>query len=154
MKLKIWKYCFLLGVLSLTSCSWQEYFVIKNNSNSEITVKYKLSQNSSFTIFEEIPAIYKATKKLNIDWEKQLLTKDLDSSKYGVEIKVPAKSILKFGQLSNDHYSNHSQKFINDRIFNLQSIEIVSKNNIIFIQPENFDMYFKKTKGNIELTIK
>lgn len=140
--------CILL-LFILTACSWQEYFIVKNTSNSAIEISYKVSEVKGFGIFETNPTLYKATSSGDIDWGRQLTFVDSDTSKLMVKITLPAKSILKFGILDNDTYEKYNQKFINGREFNLDELIVINKGDTTQISAKLFDNFFKKEKGCI-----
>ena len=145
----------LVVLLSLSGCSWKEYFVVSNIGNSEIVVQYKVKdEKKGFPIFGDQPIVYKLNSNNEIDWNSKLSVTDLDSTLTGYKLKVPPKSALIFGELSNDKYSAYNQKFINDRHFNLEQMKIEHNGSTIFILPNTFDTYFKKMKGNILLELK
>lgn len=147
----------LLGTLILTlilsSCSWQEYFVVENNSDSSIVVTYTLSQANGFPIFDEADA-YMTTKSGEIDWNKKITIEDNDTSAFEFHFMLPPNSVLLFGHLSNDHYSSWNQQFINGRVFNFQQMKIKMKDRNIAISKDSFDSFFKKKNGNILFKVK
>jgi hypothetical protein len=146
-----------IGILILSifigGCSWQEYFVLENNSDSSIVVSYSLSQANGFPIFDEAAA-YMTTNSGEIDWNKKITIKDADISALGFQFTLPPNSRFIFGRLSNDHYSNCSQYFINGRVFNFQQMEIKMKDRNITITKDGFDSYFKKKNGCISYEVK
>lgn len=142
-------------LLSLSACSWNEYFVIQNSSSTEATVSYSIAEKSSgFPLFDHQATLYKLTKTNKIDWNSRQIAADIDTSLTGVNVKVPANYALIIGVLSNDHYSSHDQKFINDRFFNLKKLEISTNKDTLKILPENFDSYFKRSNGAISHLVK
>ncbi|PJA06355.1 MAG: hypothetical protein COX70_09625 [Flavobacteriales bacterium CG_4_10_14_0_2_um_filter_32_8] len=143
-------------LLALNSCSWNEIFVVKNNSDKSVTVSYKIEplQKSGFAIFDDRPTLYGLNKKGNINWEKQITVTDTDTSQFKLTIILPPKSALIFGTLSNDHYKNQNQYFINGRHFNFNRMKIKKENEVITIVKDQFDDFFKKVKGEITFDIK
>lgn len=141
--------------LCLSACSWNEYFVIGNKSESELIVQYMVSDTKNgFPIFTNHPSLYKLKSSGEIDWNAKLNLLDLDTSLNYFKFKVPVNSALIFGELSNDHYTGYAQNFINDRHFNLNNLEIIQSDDTVFIKPNTFDSYFKKTKGYILFELK
>lgn len=147
-------YSVIVIVLIFSACSWQESFILKNNSSSAIIVTYTISQVDGFAIFDNQPNIYQSTNSGDIDWEKELNIEDQDTSVMGFRFTLPANSILKFGHLSNDNYSNKDQYFINGRVFNFVNMEILKKDGTISISKDKFDNFFKKKNGYIAYEIK
>jgi hypothetical protein len=143
---------FLIAIMIflLSGCSWQEYFVISNETNADITVEYKLAAVvHGFAIFNQTPTVYAQDISGNIDWERKISIVDKDTSLDVVKVVLPAKSTLIFGRLSNDKYEKYNQYFINSRVFNLTSVSIINNGNITEIRPENFDNFFVKKNGII-----
>lgn len=145
----------IIGILILfCGCSWRESFILKNNSTSAIIVSYSISQVDGLAIFDNQPNIYQSNKSGEIDWEKELNIEDQDTSSLGFQFALPANSILIFGHLSNDNYSNKDQYFINGRVFNFENMEIKKKDAAISISKDKFDSFFKKKNGYIAYEIK
>ncbi len=144
--------CVLLSVLS--SCSWQEYFVISNPTGNPVPLEYSISSaNKGFGTFNTSPEVYSLTNSNEIDWNKKLTIEDSDTSKFTVKIMLPSKSVAVIGYLMNDHYTNHNQKNSNDRVV-FTKINIGQNQNVLEITPENFEQFFEKNSGNIEYRIK
>ncbi len=142
-------------IFLFSGCSWQQYFVISNETLSDITIEYSIPiPSDGFGIFNTSPILYKLNSSGSMDWDNQLSIIDNDTSLFAVKIVLPPKSAVVIGELSNDNYETHNQKFINGRIFNLEKIILNKNGNFTEITPENFDIFFKKTSGNIEYTIK
>lgn len=138
----------------MCACSWQQYFVITNNTDDPVSVVYRLaSPAGGFGIFETSPSGYGITRKGKIDWNRTLKITDRDTAHDKISIEIPAKSALIIGVLSNDHYKNHDQNFINGREFNLKHLRIVSRSGSREITPDNFDSFFKNEKGFITCKI-
>ena len=136
-------------IIFLTSCSWQEYFVVSNTSQSELTINYTIKEvENGFPIFTNQPLLYKLNNSNKIDWDTNQIPVDLDSSSTGLKLKIPAHHAVIFGELNNDHYKTYNQAFINDRVFNLKELEIFKNKDTLKIVPTNFDSHFKKTNGN------
>lgn len=146
----------LLSIMSLTiflvGCSWQEYFVLENNSDASIVVAHTISPANGFPIFDEADA-YMATKSGEVDWNKKITIEDKDTSALGFQFTLPPNSILVFGHLSNDRYSSWSQHFINDRVFNFEMMQIKMKERNITISKDSFDSFFKKKNGYIKFKV-
>ncbi len=147
------RFIILLFTIVLTGCSWQEYFVLENNSDSNIVVTYTLSQVNGFPIFDYADA-YMTSKSGEVDWNKKITIEDSDTSDLGFQFTLPPNSILTFGHLSNDHYSSWSQHFINGRVFNFQMMKIKMKDRNITISKDSFDSFFKKKNGYIKFSVK
>ncbi len=145
---------FVLTIVILTGCSWQEYFVVHNNSESSILITYSISQANGFPIFDNMPDAYMSTNSGDIDWNKEIVLEDMDTSSVIFKFTLPPKSILRFGHLSNDNYSNKNQYFINGRIFNFELMEIKKKDETIIITYDKFDSFFKKKNGCIKYEVK
>lgn len=140
-------------VFLLEACSWQEYFIIKNNSNSDIVLTYTLTAADGFPLFDATTTAYTSTSSGEIDWAKTVHLEDRDTSLLGLQFRLPPKSNLIIGYLHNDRYSNATQHFINGRVFNLQRMEVKKKDGTHTITMENFDAYFKKKNGIIKYEI-
>lgn len=148
----------------LSSCSWQEYFIITNESTKPLLVEYEIYQDErGFPIFDANPKTHKLTANNTIDWEKQGFidyhekynyNKDSSLTKIFYRFHIPPKSALLFGHLSNDKYEKYNQYFINSRYFNIKFIRIYQNEKILEIVPSNFDNYFKKWNGSIACRIK
>jgi hypothetical protein len=145
----------LISTITLKGCSWVEYFIVKNNTKSKVSISYHLNENntSAFNIFNQTPTIYQLNEKGNINWDKKLSINDKDKSFYDIKLNLPPKCVLIFGHLNNDIYSNKDQHFINGRTFNFSKMEIEQKNDLIIITLETFDDFFKKEKGEITYEI-
>ncbi len=144
-------------IFLLSGCSWQEYFLVKNETASDISIEYSISSPGSgfgFGIFDTSPTIYKLNSSGSIDWNDQLSFVDTDTASLGIRVILPPKSSVVIGYLSNDHYKKYDQQFINGRTFNLKKINLISNGKSTEIIPENFDSFFKKTSGNIEYRTK
>jgi hypothetical protein len=142
-------------LICLTGCSWQEYFVIRNTSRSEVIVQYEIEPvEKGFPIFTDQPLLYKLDRSKGIDWSTKQIPSDLDTSPTGLKLKLPANYVVVFGELNNDHYTVYNQDFINARVFNLKELEIRRHSDTLRLVPANFDASFKKTAGNITLEIK
>lgn len=142
-------------IMCLTSCSWQEYFVVSNASQSEVIINYQINEiKNGFPIFTNQPLLYKLNSSNKIDWNNNQIPIDLDTSLTGFTLKIPANCAVVFGELSNDHYKVYNQDFINGRIFNLKELEILKNNDTIKILPATFDTHFKKINGNHLLELK
>jgi hypothetical protein len=137
-----------------TGCSWQQYFVLKNTSANEITIEYVLNSTEGFPIFNDIPTAYALDNNSRINWEKSLTISDTDNSKLVVNLKLPSYTAIIIGTLSNDNYIKYDQEFINGRIFNLKTIKITTKEQVISINQQSFDTYFANHSGYIEYSIK
>ena len=141
--------------LMLTGCSWQEYFIISNMSDDDIQINYFIDpEPEGFSLFEDNPEAYQANSSGTIDWNRKMQIIDQDSTFERVVVNLPAKSVLKFGTLSNDHYTSHDQYFINDRHFNLIRIEIITGTDAMIITKEIFDSYFRKKDGMIRYLVR
>ncbi len=103
-------------------CSWQEYFVISNQTKSDIIVEYEIEQpKSRFAIFTDRSTIYKTTNFGDIDWNEFYEPIDQDSTSLSFKIILAPKKALIIGYLSNDNYKEHDQYFINERSFTLKN---------------------------------
>lgn len=143
----------LLFIPFFGSCSWQEYFTIVNDTNFPANINYTLNDSGKgFGIFDNNPAIYPHNPTGDPDWSRKLSIRDTDTSQYGIQVILPPKSTIVLGSLANDHYENHNQKEINDRV-NVKSISIDHPERVIDITQENFGSFFKKRNGNIEFRI-
>jgi len=142
-------------IIFLASCSWQEYFVISNTSQSEVIFNYTVEEvENGFPVFTNQPLLYKLNSSMEIDWNSNQIPQDLDTSLTGLKLKIPPNYAVVFGELSNEHYKAYNQTFINGRVFNLKELELLHSNDTIIIVPESFDTYFKKTNGTHKLEIK
>lgn len=137
------------------SCSWQEYFVISNQTKTDIIIEYELeAPKNGFGIFNTRSTIYKTSNSGEIDWNEVYEPSDQDSASLSFKIILPPNNALILGTLSNDNYKRHDQYFINGRSFNLKKLSIKKGTTTLQISPENFDDYFVKKKGIIGLKIK
>ncbi|MDO8998618.1 MAG: hypothetical protein Q7W45_02555 [Bacteroidota bacterium] len=146
---------FIVVILTFQGCSWQEYFVIINQTNSDITIEYEIEQpKSGFAIFDNRQTIHKLSKNGDIDWNETLEVNDLDTSRFIIKLLLAPNTVVTIGNLSNDTYKKHDQYFINGRTFNLKNLKILNSKPIIEITPENFDNFFVKKNGIIALRLK
>ncbi|MFH0895073.1 MAG: hypothetical protein V2A54_11620 [Bacteroidota bacterium] len=137
-----------------SGCSWVEYFVIRNESNSIITLEYEIIQvNSGFPIFYQIPSLYPMSKSGSIEWESKQEGKDEDEGPLLIKMQIPPRTAVVFGSLMNDKYTTHTQYFINGRVFNLKSIRITKNSTMTDIIPKNFDDVFIKKNGQISYSV-
>ena len=144
-----------LIILTFQGCSWQEYFVITNQTNSDIIVEYEIEQpKSGFAIFDNRQTLHKLSKEGGIDWNETLEIKDLDTARLIIKIQLSPNTAVIIGNLSNDNYKKHDQYFINGRTFNLKKLNITNGQPTKEITPENFDDFFVKKKGMILLRTK
>lgn len=146
----------IISTIFLNGCSWVEYFVVKNNTESAISISYQLDElkNGVFNIFDHTPTAYQLNKKGTTNWDKKLIVTDNDTSLYSIRLTLPPKSMLIFGRLNNDNYTSKDQYFINGRSFNFSMMEIEKPNELIRITATTFDDFFKKEKGEIKYEIK
>lgn len=140
-------------LLLLEACSWQEYFIIKNNSTSDIVLTYTLTVAEGFPLFDATTTAYSSKSSGEIDWAKTVHVEDQDTSLLGLQFTLPPKCNLVIGYLHNDRYSNAKQQFINNRVFNFERMEIKKKDGKNTITKDNFDSYFKKNDGIIKYEI-
>lgn len=150
------KYAILLAVcLLLTRCSWVEEFVIINESDKVIHVKYEITENSGvFSLLHAHPSMCVINSSDEIEWGKEIAFADTDSAANKVSVEIPPRSVLVFGRLQNDTYKSYDQKFINGRTFNLKQMQILSNFKVVDIIPSTFDDHFKKHRGQIRFVIK
>lgn len=136
------------------SCSWQEYFVIFNESKNAINLAYRLSEvHSGFPIFTTQASCY-AGKNHKISWEKPVEPFTSEQSTFAFTGKLEPGYVLIIGHLSNDKYLSYNQNFINGRQFNLVSLQITSAEKTLNVIPENFDSCFKKRNGIVGMVVK
>lgn len=146
--------CTIAVVLIFYRCSWVEDFILVNNSETPISIIYELdSSTSSFPIFDYSPEGYKLLSSQEPDWNNVLKLIDEDSAILIVKVELPAKSVLSFGRLQNDHYKKYNQYFINARKFNLKTMRIKTGGKEHVILPETFDSFFKKNNGYISYMV-
>ena len=146
-----------LAVVALTAffsgCSWQEYFVIVNETSFPTTVSYTLSgTENGFGLFDNEPSVYPLNPSGDIDWSNKLSITDMDTTQTGISVTLPSRCTLIMGSLMNDHYENHDQKSAGDRV-NVKNISINHPERAFEITAENFATFFKKKNGNIEYRI-
>ncbi|MDH4471249.1 MAG: hypothetical protein QE487_01505 [Fluviicola sp.] len=145
----------LLLTSCLSSCSWNEYFALFNVSGASIQVRYEIdSTYTGFPLFNTSYSAYSTDQNNEIDWNKPLQLVDTDTLKNTVTVILPENASLIIGELSNDHYSRYDQPFINGRMFNLKTIEILHGTQTTSISPKQFDTYFKKKDGIIGYVIR
>lgn len=146
-------FCLLMLVV-FTRCSWIEQFVIYNKSDKAIYVTYEIEQGGTFPIFSERPSVHQLAKTGAIDWASEMYVNDEDALRTKIRIALPPNSALIFGGLHNDKYKSYDQKFINNRTFNLISLQILASGKTLDVVPSTFDSYFKKHQGQIRLMVK
>ena len=150
--------CFLLLIFTtFYGCSWREHFIIINETDKEVVLSYELTQldnKNTFPIFQFQPLLGKLTSQNNIDWASEIPIIDADTTLLGISVKLPPKSSLKIGSLSNDRYKTYNQVFINGRVFNLKNIIFYTNEHETKITPETFDNFFKKASDGIIFRIK
>lgn len=141
--------------LIFTRCSWVEEFVIINESDKAVYVKYEITENSGvFSLFHPHPSMCVLNSSNEVEWGKEMAFADEDSAANKVSVAIPPRSVLVFGRLQNDTYKKYDQKFINGRTFNLKQVQILSNNKIVDVVPTTFDDHFKKQRGQIRFVIK
>ena len=139
----------------LMSCSWIERFVIFNSSENIVLVNYTLSANQNeLPIFNKYVQCFELKKNNEIDWEKEIVVVDKDTSAHSFSFEIPPYSKFIFGELHNDTYEKFNTKFINGYRFNLTKMEIIEQAQTVSIVPETFDDFFKKKKGIIGYSVK
>lgn len=145
--------CLLLLVL-FNGCSWMEFFVVANKSDTAASVAYSINSDyKGFGNFETSPTIYKLINNGDIDWNTAQQVEDSDTSKFGVKILLPPQCALVIGHLMNDHYKKHNQRNADDRV-NINHLSVYQKEKIIEISSENFSEYFREHNGSVVLQLK
>lgn len=139
----------------LSGCSWMEYFMIYNISDTDITINYEVDElkNGEFGIFNIQPEYYPLYPNNRINWHKKDTLADTNPDQNNVEVILPANSAMLFGRLSNHKYTNYDQEFYNGRVFNLRNMTIFFDQKKLTIEKNTFDRYFKKEKGYIKCII-
>ena len=146
----------ILSLVILTfffsGCSWLETFILKNNLDTDVMVTYELDrQSKTHGIFRSKPTAYSLDNSGEINWNKNINCIDIDTSVYNIQIILPANSALDLGSLDNSEYISSKE---NESDFNLITMSFEFNNQLLEIDSENFDTYFKKREnGNIEYTI-
>lgn len=139
-----------LFFVMLSGCSWQEYFVIMNNSPSPVTIEYCVTMSfEGFPIFADDPEVFECYRNNTINWERPIQQEVTTTSDTVFRFTLNPGNASIIGRLSNDHYSHYNQYYINGRVFNLEYIYIYSDKDTTTIYPENFDKVFKKEDGYI-----
>lgn len=153
MKIKL---LILLSIVFLFhGCSWQESFVITNETKSDIIIEYDVEMPSNgFPIFDNHPNYYELNSDGLIYWDKVKKIVDLDTANHSVKFILLPNNGLIIGTLSNDNYKSYDQYFINGRHFNLKDLKIKKAGTVTEIRPKNFDDYFTNQKGLIIYRIK
>ncbi len=130
--------------------------MVKNLSSQNITIRYELedSKSGTFNIFTAQPDGESLSNKGTLDYKDRTKLEDKDTTWNGIEIILKPNYAMVFGNLSNDHYINKDQYFINSRTFNFNMMEIEYGDNLIKITKNNFDDYFRKEKGIIAHEVK
>ena len=137
------------------SCSWVERFVVFNKSTNSILVNYTLSANQNeLPIFDNHIQCFELKNNKEIDWNKEVILIDKDSSSLSFSFDIPQNSAFIFGSLHNDSYEKFNTKFINGYRFNLTKMEIIEQYQTFSIMPETFDDFFKKKRGIISYAVK
>lgn len=136
-------YLSLCAVL-LVSCSWTVPFYVVNNTSAPRALEIQLSpQQKGFIIFNPRQFALLAWSDGAADYERK---KDLPTPwREHLTVEIPPYSALQIGYLSNDQYENSSQKFINDRVFNL----VLLKAGKSEVNRATFDRHFQKTSHGI-----
>lgn len=143
----------LLLLFNFESCSWQEYFIIINQSNREQKIIISLDEiQEGIPIFDRNFDFYEFDKAGNPLWDKKKTLRVVKLTDYSFEFNLPIGYGVVFGRLSNDKYISSNQNFINGRRFNLQSIE--TDHEEVLIVKENFDRFFIKSNGHISYQLK
>lgn len=138
----------------LQGCSWQEYFVVINQTKADIIIEYEIEiPSTGFPIFSNQPNEYKLHSDGTIYWNETHDIADLNPDSHWIKVLLPPNNGLVIGRLSNDNYKSYNQYYINGRHFNLKNLKIQTGENIIEITPTNFDHYFAKHKNLIACTI-
>lgn len=138
---------FLLPVfLFLYGCSWVRNFLIINTSSKPIDITFSVNiPPKGFYIFTQELTFYKTSSSGKIKWEKTITPTVEMVNKTTSSFKLDPNACVIIGRLYNDDYISHDQKFINDKVFNLDYLTI----DTLKITPENFDNLFKKTRQGI-----
>lgn len=128
----------------LIGCSWTVPFLVVNNSAVPRSLEIHLSeQQKGFTIFSPRQFALLPWSDGAADYERK---KDLPTAwREHLTVEIPPYSALQIGYLSNDKYESSSQKFINDRVFNL----VLLKAGKSEVTRETFDRHFQKTSRGI-----
>ncbi|MBL0128815.1 MAG: hypothetical protein IPP83_15470 [Flavobacteriales bacterium] len=135
----------VLLLCSLQGCSWQENFVITNETGSDLVIEYEVDiPTSGFAIFDEHPLYYKLRPDGDVYWNETHEAVDLDTARTLVKVILPTGHGLIIGRLSNDEYSSYDQYFINGRHFNLKVLRIHGAHTLTEIRPATFDDHFTK----------
>lgn len=135
-------------------CSWTERFVIINDANFDIVITYEIDGQKLYPIFNGQFELYKTRNQTEVDWQNKIKVIDQDGEPSTIRLKMPPKSILVFGRLSNDNYKKYSQRFINGYAFNLKNLTIEKERETIKIPANKFDDFFKKTGTMVEFVVK
>jgi hypothetical protein len=144
-----------LSALFLWSCSWQQYFRITNSAGNDILVEYCIrSRFNGFPIFDHSPEFFHTASNGKIDWNKPIDMVAESFSDTIIRFQLSTRSTAIIGRLSNDHYTDYKQYFINGRVFNLVYVKIINKKDTTVIVPETFDQHFGNSNGTIELIVK
>ena len=142
----------LVSLAFLSSCSYNEYFVVINNSNQAISISFTYEIDSTaIEIFDNRPDVYSLNEE-NINWSDKKEVK-LKESWNAYELTLPAKSGLVFGNLSNEHFESVDQEFINMRKFNFIEMKIGFAGTETIVLKETFSDFFKKEGGYIQYLI-
>ena len=142
-------------LLLLQGCSWQEYFVLANQSGSDITIEYEIElPTDGFPIFDDVPRAYDLEPDGAILWDRTGPIADLDTARSRIKFILPPNKGLMIGRLSNDNYQSHDQYFINGRHFNLKHLRIRNGRTTTEIVPGHFDDHFTKQDHVIMYSIK
>lgn len=131
-------------LLLLVSCSWNVPFYVVNNTSVPRSLEIQLSpQQKGFLIFNPRQFALLPWSDGAADYERK---RDLPTAwREHLTVEIPPYSALQIGYLSNDKYENSSQKFINDRIFNLVRLKAGKSE----VTRETFDRHFQKTSDGI-----
>jgi hypothetical protein len=148
----------LCAIIILQSCSWVNSFYISNTTNEPIVAEITLLDSvSSFPIFYDNKksfTAYKLNENNAPDYNATIPVQEIISNtKHSFTITIQPKTSIQIGVLHNDNYTNHKQKFINGRCFNLKQILIKSKQSQQSFNPDEFDKSLKKVKGDFILAI-
>jgi hypothetical protein len=143
----------LISLLLLSSCSWVHNFYIINTSEQEVLVEITLIEKpGGFPIFYNGNHHHEA---YDIDKEKRPdrntiapKGKILSNSPNSFMVRILPRTCLEIGSLSNEDYSSHKQKFINDGYFNLKTIRYSKDDGSHTFNPDQFDAVLQKIDGD------
>jgi hypothetical protein len=146
---------FFLVSLFLAGCSYSESFALVNRSTDEIEFSYLLSElTPQEGLFDKWIELYEENGEGYPDYSKDLSVVDLDTAANRIRIIVPSKSVLVFGNISNEHYDSKRRITNGGKSFNLSEIQLQQNGRIVEMSTDDFHKHFRESNGFFSLILK